>query len=476
MSGPLPGPVPDERLVGMLGDWSAGGHGGLARRLAQALRAAVSSGILGGGTQLPPERHLAALLSVSRSTVTSALDELRSEGLVTSRQGRGTEVTGVADPTSTGDRVGGHFVNRGSGIDLAAIVPTEGNHLPAMSVRTEDLIAAQGQLAPHGLPALRELIARRHTRTGRFTEPDQIQVTHGAHHAIALVVDAILSPGAAVVIEDPAYPGILDLVDHRRARPVPLPLRAGGPDPGELRTLLRRERPALVYLQAGVHNPSGQLTGPARRRALAEVLDDHGDTIVVADNTLADLAFAGRLEPGFDTLCRVVPVVTVESLSKVAWAGLRIGWLRASGTVGERLGRVRVANDLGPSVPSQLLAQQLLVDYDEIAGHRRRQLEDAVVRTVERLGVDLPDWQVTMPAGSSAIWPALPVADGATFVALARRHGVHVTPGSAHVVGTGTDPHIRFCVDRPAAHVDEGIDRLATAWRDFTSRSARSIA
>ncbi len=480
MTEPITGPMgalpTDAQLLGMLGDWSAEGHGGLARRLAQALRTAVSSGIVAGGARLPPERQLAQLLSVSRSTVTAAFDELRAEGLVTSRQGRGTEVVGEADPTTTGDRVAGHFVTRGAGIDLAAIVPTDGSHLPPMTIRTEDLVAAQGQLAPYGLSSLREALAQRHGTFGRITGADQIQVTHGAHHAIALTVDALVRPGAAVAIEDPAYPGILDLVDHRRGRPVALPIRAGGPDPQELCTLLQRERPALVYLQTGAHNPTGHVMGPARRRALAQVLDEHGDTVLIADNTLADLVFDGRPGPEFDELCRVVPVVTIESFSKVAWAGLRIGWLRATGTVADRIGRVRVANDLGPSVPSQLLALQMLPGYEGIAALRRRRLAATVERCVDHMAEVFGDWSVVAPAGSSAIWPELPVADTLAFVALARRHGVHVTPGSAHVVGSGVDSHIRFCVDRPPAHVDEGLDRLATAWRDLSRRTARSIA
>lgn len=477
---PIPGPIgaapADDRLVGLLGDWSAGGHGGLARRLAHALRAAIAGGVLPGGTRLPPERQLAALLSVSRSTVTTAFDELRGEGLLASRQGAGTVVVGLADPSSTGDRVGAHFVNRGSGIDLAAVVPTDGGHLPPMTVRTEDLLAARGQLEPHGLLPLREAVAERHRALGRITGPDEIQITHGAHHAIAVTLDALLAPSAVVAVEDPSYPGILDVIDHRRGRPVSLVADGGGPDPEALADLLRRERPAIVYLQTGVHNPTGRIIGAARRRALAQVLDAHGDAVLVEDNTLADLVFDGRRPPGFDSLCRVAPVVTVESLSKVAWAALRIGWLRATGVVGERISRVRVANDLGPSVPSQLFALQLLPQLDAMAARRRATLQDAVDTAVARIRSELPDWTLEAPEGSSALWPALPLGDATPYVALARRHGVHVTPGAAHVVGGVADPHLRLCVDRPDSHVAEGIDRLVAAWRDLTARTARSIA
>lgn len=463
--------IGDDHLASLLGDWANEGHGGLARRLAHALRGAIEGGVLPDGTRLPPERQLATLLSVSRSTVTTALDELRGDGIVRSRQGQGTTVVGPGTAPVAGHRVGTHFVNQGTGIDLAAVVPIDGSHLPPLGLRTEDLLAARGQLEPSGLGTLRAALARFHTDLGRHTDPREVQVTHGAHHAIGLVLAAVVPPGGGVAIEEPSYPGILDLIDHQRLRPVAIPTDHAGADPEALDRVLERERPGLIYLQAGVHNPTGHVVGAGRRRAIAAVLDRHPDTVVVEDDTLADLVFAGRPRPSFAELCRVAPVVTVESLSKVAWAALRLGWLRATGVLGERIARVRMATDLGPSVPSQLLALQLLPQLPELAERRRRDLEAAVEHAAGRLADELPEWDLELPAGSSALWPKLPIPDATGFVALARRHGVHVTSGSAHLVSGGPDPHLRFCVDRPRTHVDEGITRLAAAWHEARSSS-----
>lgn len=198
---------------------------------------------------------------------------------------------------------------------------------------------------------------------------------------------------------------------------------------------------------------------------------EHGETVLFEDDALADLVFEGPRPPSFAVLCRTTPVVTAESCTKVAWATLRVGWLRSTGVTRDRIGRVRIATDLGASMPAQLLVLQLIPHYEEVIARRRDDLHVAVDRALDHLGKVLPEWTCTPPSGSSALWLELPIADTAPFVALARRHGVHVSPGTAHRVDGGPDPHLRICVDRPASHVIEGLDRLAAAWHDVRSRA-----
>ena len=90
-------------IVAALGEWSTA-SGPLYRRLASALRRAIERGELGAGQRLPPERSLALLLSVSRSTVVTAYDELRDQGVLRSRQGSGTFVPTGEQPLWRGTR------------------------------------------------------------------------------------------------------------------------------------------------------------------------------------------------------------------------------------------------------------------------------------------------------------------------------------------------------------------------------------
>jgi DNA-binding GntR family transcriptional regulator len=62
------------------------------RDLAAALRAAIVSGDVPVGTRLPPQRELASLLSIGRTTVVGAYNLLRAESLLVVRQGAGTWV------------------------------------------------------------------------------------------------------------------------------------------------------------------------------------------------------------------------------------------------------------------------------------------------------------------------------------------------------------------------------------------------
>lgn len=463
-----------EEVATALAGWAGSGYGGLARRLALALRRAVDAGLLADGTRLPPERHLAAALAVSRATVTAALDELRADGVVGSRQGSGSWVRGAPRGVA-GTRIAEHF-GGGPGIDLAAGNPPDPSHWPPVSIDVADLVAEGGGpgVAPLGLPALRQALAGRHTAAGRRTDPEQVHVTAGAHQAIALVVGACARVGDEVAVEDTTYPGIFDIVAARGARALPLPTDGAGLLPGPLAAALAERSPPVLYVQAGPHNPTGHVPSPGRQRALAEVLDAH-DTVVVEDCALAELAFAGRPRPELAELCRRAVVVSAESFSKLAWGGLRIGWLRGPAPLVEATMHLRLAGDLGASVPGQLLALRLIPHLDELARRRRGSLAEAVERAVARLGEELPGWTVSTPDGGSVLWARTDVDDTGPLVQLARRHGVHVAPGAAARADRGPDPHVRICVDRPWGLVEVGLARLALAARELARPPRRVL-
>jgi DNA-binding transcriptional MocR family regulator len=364
-------------------------------------------------------------------------------------------------------RIAEHFVEW-SGIDLAAGNPPDPSHWPPIGLDVADLIAEGGGpgVQPLGLESLRTALAGLHSEQGRLTDPAQIHVTAGAHHAIALLAGACLGPGDAMAVEETNYPGIFDIIESIGGRPIPLATDRGGIVPAALERALTDHQPKVVYVQGGPHNPTGRAPAAGRQRALAPILDRH-DAVVVEDCALADLTFAGRVRPELADLCRRATVASVGSFSKVAWGGLRIGWLRAPAPLVERTKHHRLATDLGPSAPAQLLVLKLLPHLDQLAERRRATLSAAVERATEQLGSEFPEWHVDPPDGGSVLWVELPVDDAGPFCRIARRHGVHVAPGSAARVNQAPDPHLRICVDRPSPIVDIGLQRLQLAWQDY---------
>ena len=70
---------------------------------------------------------------------------------------------------------------------------------------------------PAGLPAVREAIADRYTERGLPTRPEEIVVTNGSQHGLAIVIEELMNPGDPVLVESPTYPHALDALRRRGA-------------------------------------------------------------------------------------------------------------------------------------------------------------------------------------------------------------------------------------------------------------------
>ncbi|WP_202796993.1 PLP-dependent aminotransferase family protein [Kribbella flavida] len=283
-------------LVGRLGRWATG-RGPLYALLAGRLRQLIDDGDLGPGVLLPPDRTLAAALSVGRSTVVAAYNQLITEGRIVRRQGSGTRVAGTpaaTPPETTGAPVFLHLLEPQDGtIMLACAAPA----VPPPEL-ADAYAAVLPRLASYGIgyhPAgvleLRQALADRYTRQGRPTHPDQILVTNGGQQALSLLARSFVAPGDPVLLEAPTYPGALEVFRDQAATLHPLPVGLDG-----FEAAVRRRRPALAYVVPVFQNPTGGVLGSLQRQRLAAVAQRYGVPLV-EDEILADLAFPGTDQP-----------------------------------------------------------------------------------------------------------------------------------------------------------------------------------
>jgi DNA-binding transcriptional MocR family regulator len=480
-------------FVAALGGWARaqGGAGPVYRRLAAAIRAAIERGELKPGGRIPSERALAKRLAVSRTTVVSAYEELRRDGLIASRRGSGTRVRGGTtrppalqlreDPSgsfrrhpvwrSFTEEPGGTIEFLGAHLPAPEILAREAARIPEKELR--ELGKGPGYL-PMGLPALRQSIARHLTESGVETGEDQVLVTHGAQQAIGLASALLVERGETVVVEDPTYLGSIDIFAGLGARLVTVGV---GGDPGwvaRLKDVVARTTPRLVYLMPTYQNPTGAVMPESCRRSLAR-LSKELQLPIVEDNTLADLSLSSRPPAPIAAFEKDAPILTIGSLSKLFWGGLRIGWIRASEEILLRMTRLKIMADLGGSLIGQLVAVRLLAETDRVRAMRRREMKEKLERLTGLLGRHLPEWSWATPAGGLTLWVKLPRGDAATFAQVALRHGVAVVPGTLASPNGGCADRLRLPYVLDAAPMREGVERLARAWEAYAGAAGKRV-
>lgn len=473
-----------------LGDWTTPGEP-LYLCLAVALKRAMLEGALPAGTLLPPERRMAQALLLSRGTVEAAYQELRSNGLVESRRGSGTTVSGTAFP-SIGPRevkmaaaLGGASPVGGltedvadSVIDLRTAYWSGNDDLPeeAFTLAGPDLTRQRSSHGYHpaGIAELRTALADRLTREGLPTDASQILVTSGSQQALALIGELLIEPDDVVAVESITNPRGVAAFRARGADILTVPTGPDGVDVEAFVSTVHGRSPRLAHIMPGVHDTTGSILPAASARRLAEASARWETTVVIDDRSLSPLWLTAPPAPPLATFRPdAINLITVDSLSRWTWAGLRIGWLRASKRVVDRLARFKAYADVGCSVVDQVIALRLLAAADQIAERRRAALRirrDLAADQIHRL---FPDWSWQPPTGGMCLWIQLPTRTSGELVRTAIHHNVLLLPGTALMPGGGGNDYIRLPFGFAPEVLADGLTRLAAAWDELTSRTGR---
>jgi DNA-binding transcriptional MocR family regulator len=469
--------ISTQALADLLGRWPTA-DGALYRLLASRIGRLADTGELPAGVRLPPERSLAAALSVSRNTVALAYQVLRDEGMAASRQGSGTRLVPHRTTPAAVHRANGFYTGLLTGtapafdLSLAAV-----DCAPQVAAALQDpgsvldeservrLTLGTGYL-PYGQPDLRAAVAwMLGTFHGIPTTADQVLVTTGAMQALDLLVRCETAPGHAVVTEDPTYPGFIDALYRSGARPVGVPPG----DMGRLANAVTVHRPALAYLTPTHQNPTGLVLPAAERHEVVALARRHPDVTFIDDMTLAEVALtAQRPMDGPPPLAALAPrlpnVVTVGSFSKTYWGGLRLGWVRAPEGIIARLAAAKATADLGsPPFGQGLIAALVRSSHEEIIAWRAGWARQRYAAMSSALTAFLPDWTWTPPAGGLTIWARRPGdADSGGFTQAALRRGVAGVPGRLLSVTGDRSPWVRLAFTLPPDDLTTAVKTLAS--------------
>ncbi|MCI2419286.1 PLP-dependent aminotransferase family protein [Saccharopolyspora sp. K220] len=467
--------VTPEHLKARLYGWQDR-PGPLYLRLAEALRALAETGAVNTGTRLPSERALAATLNVSRNTVTAAYGQLRDDGWLVGRRGAAARVganTRTPDGQSAPADPLANLFTTGARPDLDLTIaspsaaPAVLDALARPHVLLPEFATHDAGYYPAGHPILLDAIAGKLRRDGIDADPEEIVVTNGAQQALALVAEALHRPRRPVALEAVTYPGVIDAVRRRgRSQLVALPVDATGLRVDVAARVIQATTPAAVYLTT-FQNPTGNALSQAEADVVLSAAEASRTTIV-EDRVLADLPLDRQDPPTpLAALNPSTAVVTIGSLSKVFWGGLRIGWIHTNRTLAAHLRTRRRALDLGSPAPMQFLAAWLLEHCSgDTHRWRIRQLQDSLAALTTAISAADLDWRYQQPAGGPNLWIQLPRATAGTYADRAARYAVPVAAGSTFALTADmAGEMIRIPFYRSPNELTTAVSALAVTWR-----------
>lgn len=465
------------------------------KQIVEYIEKGINSGEFPANSTLPPERKLAVQLGVNRSTVVAAYDELESSGVVTRRKGSGTRVsTDIWGISHKRIPNWGRYVEYGSFLPNTPLVQmirketqvekdiinlSSGELSPVLFPKKEfQTILSQipfeaylGHEHPQGNLQLRETITDHIKETKQIdTEPYSILVTSGAQQALHLIIQCLLKPGDAVAIEDPSYFYSLSIFRSAGIKTFLLPVDKDGINPEEILTLHKRHRIRMVFVNPTYQNPTGTVMSISRRQRLLELSSELGLPII-EDDPYSLTSFDGHIIPTLKSMDVNGTVLYISSLSKIAAAGLRIGWVIGPSRVIERLADAKQQFDFGHSIVSQWVAQHFLrspefhlhIKFLQLQLQNRR---DHLVKSLqENLGNKV---EFIIPEGGLYLWCKIKeeAVNQNRLLEESLKRGIAYLPGS--VMGTQNN-FIRFTFGRgEILQIEEGIKRFASALKSIT--------
>jgi len=466
-------------------------------QLAAALSEAIRDGRIPIGARLPSERLYAKALGVSRTTVTSAYQELTAMGLMRGHVGRGAIVIAddpdrtpagaiawsqlaarlVQAAPSTGDAIDSGRISFADGWLHSSLIPHAALAACAATAARDPMLV--NQAAPLlGLPGLQAALIDTLRTNGVKSTPGELLITGGAQQGLNVVARALISPGDAVVCESPTWYGAVRAFRAAGADVVSVAMDHEGIDPDALEDALVRVRPKFVYLIPSYQCPTGRLLSLQRRRRILAICT-RLRTPILESHVYGDISF-GEKVPSLKSLDSAGLVLHQGSASKTISPALRLGWLVAPRAAMDLLAPAKASLDLStPALMQAVLAGFLNSGaYARHLPKYREQLRARRDALIGALATHCPELRYARPQGGLYLWAQLPkLLPAQELEAAAAAAGVLVRSGDSFLANGANSSHIRLCFAAPALEeIGGGVQRLGKALRSLLQRHRNSAA
>lgn len=432
--------------------------------IVEALAADIRSGILRSGDRLPPQREIAANLSIDLTTVTRAFNEARKRGLIDATVGKGTFVKpdqpanppelydGPTPATDLSMNAPPQPVEADLGRRiLSAIADTlaEPNALMRLSYQ-ENNGTRRDRLA--GAEWLRP-------RLGSLPV-ERVVVSGGAQSALYALAKSLFQRGDTLCAGAVCYPGFKAAAASCGLNLLPLAMDNDGIIPDALEERCRQTHVRGLYLVPTIDNPTTATMPDRRRRQIVEIAHRYSLEII-EDDAYADLMDTPLPPLAFHAPDRVWHIAT---LSKSVTPALRIAYLACPSTVHAlQLSAVlRVTNPMSPPLMSALATNWIAngtMDAIRLALREENRARQHMAASI------LGHSTFTAHSCGQHIWLPLPTRwSASSFAEIARRSGLAVVASDAFDISGTPENAVRVSLGSASSRsvLKEQLNLLST--------------
>jgi DNA-binding transcriptional MocR family regulator len=421
----------------------------LVEQLVQGFASAIDARSLRAGALLPSVRQLAQTHQLSTFTVMEAYNRLVSMGLVVARRGSGYRVATRGAPASRvsasdwqppsltatwllSDVYADHSVPIKAGCGWLPNEWVNGSGLQhalrAMSRVPAGRLADYGH--PYGFAPLRERIAEQLDRRGLPVDVSNVLMTQGATQALDLVVRTLLRPGDTVLVEDPGYCNLLQILKLAGLVVHGVPRTPAGLNTDALEALVAAHRPKAIFVNTTLQNPTGTTLSMASAFRLLQIAERQR-MWVIEDDVSRELAPPGA--PMLAAMEGLQRVLYVSGFSKTVTPGLRCGYVVAERDVLRELARTKMAVGLTSSESIERIVDKVLLEgrhtrHVETVNERLKAAHVQIEERIDAAGLEL----FHRPRAGLFLWARLPVEPerAGEIATAALRDGIWLAPGS----------------------------------------------
>ncbi|WP_233857540.1 aminotransferase-like domain-containing protein [Paraburkholderia sp. HD33-4] len=436
-------------------------EGTLVDQIVSTIEQELRTGTYAAGTALPSVRVFAKSHNLSTYTVSEAYQRLVSLGLVVARAGAGYRIAtphakAPAAPGWSAPSLNAAWLLSDVFADQSVPIKAGCGWIPNDWVNESGIQHALrvvsrvpgprvgGYGHPYGLATLREHIAHSLRRYSLSVGTADILLTQGVTQALDLVVRTLLRPGDTVVVEDPCYCNLLQILKVAFINVVSVPRTPDGIDSAQLEEVVKEHRPKVMFINTVLQNPSGTSLSAASAFRVLQIADREGIWIV-EDDISRELAPPGA--PCLAATEGLQRVIYLSGFSKTITPAMRVGYIAANRDLISKFALTKMAVGLTSSEVTERAVANVLIEghYDRHTAHVRERLFVAHVNVIQSMA-DAGLEVFHTPNAGLFLWAKLPIRPEESIAVAndALSKGIWLAPGSYFRPGEPASAWFRF--------------------------------